>query len=167
MLTCYPLDPKQNLHWVQISAWNSNSQLSISVFHHFTLKKGNAETGWNRGFWEEGLCCISYPYRKFPSFTEEGTWYCLKSFGLRAATVTLLRLLSMWLEIMTRIFSGLDIKIFHLFFVCFHSQYYVSSLHPSTYSPISRDNEQKQHFRTMNTVAKSKHIHDTSANPQH
>lgn len=67
------------------------------------------------------LKCISYPYRKFPSFTEKGTWYFLKSSGLRVATTTLPLLWPMWLESIIRIFSGLEMKkdYFIIFFFVF------------------------------------------------
>lgn len=113
------------------------------------------------------LKCISYPYRKFPSFTEKGTWYCLKSSGLRVATTTVQLLWPMWLESIIRIFSGLEMKKdYFIIFFCFHSQYYINSFHPSLYISISTNNEQKQCFRTVNTPAESKHVCKTGVNPQ-
>lgn len=101
------------------------------------------------------------PFRKSFLHRERGTarskvfWLggCYKKiFATTSAQVT---------GSITRASSRLERRIT---FLCFHSSYHVKCFH-SSHSAIANNNEHKQCFRTINTPAKSQHIHDITCKP--
>lgn len=169
MLTCNPLDSKQNFHWVQNSAWNNSSQLSMSVFPLLHAMEHDAditiycflERSFSTHLWNA-------PHTSGKSsFLHRGkTWNILKSFDLRVATTRHLLLLQpKWLKRITGAPSRPEMRIDYICFFATTPPTTLAVFTDTEYSSISSNNKHKQRFRTTNNPAESKHIHGSVWEP--